>query len=349
MSTLFASWGAVIHSLSSPRSPHRVPVFEANSNPALLAFESEVSFRLEQLKSTDATGYLSIEWLCQAMEMVLSTHASAEAFAPELQHDATNSERKWIYSFLDNSIKLLDTCVILKAAVAEIKSYCGHLKVALRALEKEPLGEVQLKRCMKALNKCMDALKRRDDAVNHLGHRRTKLENCSSMLRRMGERLNMEDASKGNSCTAIHTAQIITIFVYGLLSSALSLKPRRSISSISIDGHSSWSFSLINLQQRVKEHIEKKKSRGSNAFLEELDMADIAVRNFHALLQEISHGNSSSEKGIQVLKVTEGSKALQALLMDLQQGIHAVESHLENTYKNLLRSRMAFLDMELGS
>ncbi|KAH7306819.1 hypothetical protein KP509_22G032300 [Ceratopteris richardii] len=212
MSTsLFASLGAVIHSFSSPRSSHRVPVFEANSNPALLAFESEVFSRLEQLKSTDETGYLSIEWLCQAMEMVLSTHASAEAVVLELQHDANNSDRKCINSFLDSSVKLLDTCVIVKAAVAEIKSYCGHLKVALRALEKEPIGEVQLKRCMKALNKCMDALKRREDAVNHLGHRRTKLENCSSMLRRMGERLNMEDASKGNSCTAIYTAQIITM------------------------------------------------------------------------------------------------------------------------------------------
>ncbi|KAH7306810.1 hypothetical protein KP509_22G032100 [Ceratopteris richardii] len=283
------------------------------------------------------------------MEMVLSTHAYAEVFVPNLQHDATNSDRKWTNSFLDNSVKLLDTCVILKEAVAEIKSYCGHLKVALRALEKEPTGEVQLKRCMKALNKCMDALKRRDDAVNYLGHRRTKLENCSSMLRRMGERLNMEDASNGNSCSAIYTAQIITIFVYGLLSSALSLKPRRSLSSISVDGHSSWCFSLINLQQSVKEQIERKKRRGSNAVLEELDMADIAVRKFHDLIQEISHGKSSSEKGIQVLKVTEGSKALQALFMDLQQGIPALESHLENTYRNLLRSRMAFLDMELGS
>ncbi|KAH7306822.1 hypothetical protein KP509_22G032500 [Ceratopteris richardii] len=283
------------------------------------------------------------------MEMVLSAHASAEAFVPELRHDATNGDRKRINSFFDTSIKLLDTCVILKAAVAEIESYYGHLKVALRALEKEPSGEVQLKRCMKALNKCMDALKRRDDAVNHLGHHRTKLENCSSMLRRMGERLNMEDASNGNSWMAIYSAQIITIFVYGLLSSALSLKPRRSLSSISVDAHSSWSFSLTNLQQRVKEHIEKKKSRGSTAFLKELDMADIPVRKFYDLIQEILQGNSASAKGITVLKVKEGSKALQALLMDLQQGLPALQSHLENTYRNLLRSRMAFLDMPLGT
>ncbi|KAH7306783.1 hypothetical protein KP509_22G030100 [Ceratopteris richardii] len=281
--------------------------------------------------------------------MVLSTHSSAEVFVQDLQLAVANGDGRWINSYLDNTIKLLDTCIILKAAIAEIKSYCGHLTVALRAVEKDSIGEIQLRRCSKALKNCMDALKRKDDSVNHLGQRRSKLENCSSMLRRMGERLNTENACKGDLFMAMYAAQVITIFVCGLLSSALSFKPRRSLSSICVGGQSSWCFSLSSLQQRVKEQVEKKKSRDSNALLEELDMADIVVRHFHSIVEKGLRGKVYSDKGAQVLKVKEGAKILQNLLLDLLQGIPTLESHVENIYRNLLRSRMVFLDMGLCS
>ncbi|KAH7306770.1 hypothetical protein KP509_22G029200 [Ceratopteris richardii] len=279
------------------------------------------------------------------MEMVLSTHSSAEAFASDLHQCIIIGDERCIDSFLDNSVKLLDTCVVLKASIADIKSYCSYLKAASRAVEKESIGEIQLKRSLNSLKKCMDALKRGNDVNNHLTQRRSKLENCSSMLRRMGERLNNEDASNGSFFMAIYAAQVITIFVCGLLSSALSFKLKRAPSSIRGNGHSPWSFSLISLQHRMKEQIEKSNSRDSKALLEELDMVDMAVRDFQNILQKTLHGNSSCEKQIQILKVKESAKVLQTLLVDLQQGVHTLEFHVDNIYRNLLRSRIAFLDM----
>ncbi|KAH7306774.1 hypothetical protein KP509_22G029400 [Ceratopteris richardii] len=281
--------------------------------------------------------------------MVLSTHSSAEVFVLDIHVSASIGSRKWIDSFLDNTICLLDTCVDLKAAIAEIRNYYGHIKIALRAVEKDPIGEISVKRYMKALKKCIDALKRKDDAVNHLGQRRSKLECCSSMLRRMAERLNIEDDSNGNFFMVMYAAQVITIFICSLLSTALSFKPRRSLSSACISGQSSWSLSLNTLQHKVQGEIEKKKCRGANAVLEELDMADITIRNFHNMIEKILNGKSSSDKIAQILKVKESAKVLEALLTDLQQGIPTLEVHVENIYRNLLRSRIVFLNMELGS
>ncbi|KAH7306776.1 hypothetical protein KP509_22G029500 [Ceratopteris richardii] len=283
------------------------------------------------------------------MDMVLSTHSSTERMVSESHHPVSNVDGKSINTLLENSIKLLDTCVVLKTAVGEIKNYCGYLEIALRAVQKDPMSEIQVKRCMKALKKCMEVLNRKDDFVHHFGQRRSKLENCSSTLRRMGEKLNTEVNSIGNYPTAIYAAQVVTIFVCSLLSSAFSLKPKRSFSSVCAGGQSSWSFSLSRLQKQVKEQTDQKKSRGSIALLEELDMADIAVRDFHNLLEKRLHRNPSFEKVAQILKVKESVEVLQALLTDLQHGISTLEFQVESIYRNLLRSRMAFIDMHQGS
>ncbi|KAH7306777.1 hypothetical protein KP509_22G029600 [Ceratopteris richardii] len=348
--SLFASLGAAFQSFSSHRSSCKVSVPVAKSNPNLIsAFERDLASRLEQLRSADETEYLSIEWLCQAMEMVLSTHSFAELTASDFDQVVSNGHGKWIDSFMDNSVKLLDTCVVLKAALAEIKSYIGHLNVALRALEKDPIGEIEVKRCMNALKQCSNALNRKDVAVHHLAQRRSKAESCSSMLRKMAERLNAEDSSKGDFFMAIYAAQVVTIFVCSLLSNVLTLSSRWSLLTISRSGHSSWFSSFNTLQKKVKELIEKKKSNDRNALLMELDMAEIAVRNSHNVLPKIMHANASSDKRTQILKVKKSAKVLQAVFVDLQQGIPTLESHLENIHGNLLRTRMAFLDMDHGS
>ncbi|KAH7306781.1 hypothetical protein KP509_22G030000 [Ceratopteris richardii] len=345
-STFFCSLAAAMQSSFIPIISFKIPRPTVKSNPTLLAFESELASRLEQLKSTDQIGYLSIEWLCKATDMVLSTYSSAEMMFPDLHVAGFRGNQKWIDSFWDNSIKLLDICIALKAALSEAKSYCVHLKVALRAAEKDPLCEIQVKRCMNALKKCVKALSNKDDSGSPLAQHKSKIEYCTSMLRRKGERLNMADASNGNFFMAIYAAQVVTIFVCSLLSIALSFKSTRSLSSMCVHGQSTWSSSLATLQQRVEEQIERRESRGSNALLEELGLADIAVPNFHSIMERSLGDKSSCDKEAQILKVKQSAKVLQALLTDLQQRIPSLESHVDSIYRNLLRSRMSFLDMD---
>jgi hypothetical protein len=197
-------------------------------------------------------------------DVVLSTHGSAEAFIPDLQRALDEGDFKWLDEYLDDSVKLLDICRALRDAITEIRTYDSCVDLAIRSFSRPAFGyEPHLRRSRNTLLRCIEAVKRKEEEMNQLGQRRSKLENCSSMLRRMGEKLNMEASSKGNFFMVIYAAQVSTIFICGVLASALSFKPRRPLSSIAVGGQSAWSFSLASLQQRVKEEIDRKKSKGS--------------------------------------------------------------------------------------
>lgn len=344
-SSLFSSLGAALQNFSSPRFSFRVSSPTSKSNPGLDAFEAELATQLEHLKSTDEGGYLSSTWLCQAMEAVLSTHASVEAFVPDLQQALADGDFKWLDEYLDDSVKLLDICRTLRDAITEIKNYNIRVELALHTLDKGTMGDAQLKRAKNALNNCMEALKRKDDEVNHLGQRRSKLENCSSMLRRMGEKLNMEDASKGNFFMVIYAAQVSTIFICGVLTSALSFKPRRAVTSIFVGGQSAWSFSVTSLQQRVKEQIEKKKSKAANALLEELDKTDVAVHILHDKVEKLLQAKSFPLREDQILDMKGAVRSLKDCSAELHQGLAPLEVHVADVFKVLIASRVALLDI----
>ncbi|MCO5611802.1 hypothetical protein L7F22_066061 [Adiantum nelumboides] len=344
-SSLFSTLGAALQNFSSPRFSFKASSPTSRSNPGLEAFEAELATQLEQLKSTDEGDYLSITWLCQAMEVVLSTHASVEAFVPDLQQALADGDFKWLDEYLDDSVKLLDICRALRDAITEIKNYHVYVELALHTLAKGSLGDAQLRRSKNALLKCMDALKRKDDEVNHLGQRRSKLENCSSMLRRMGEKLNMEDASKGNFFMVIYAAQVSTIFICGVLTSALSFKPRRPLSTISVGGQSAWSFSLTSLQHRAKEQIEKKKVKGANALLEELDRTDVAVCALHDKVEKLLNAKCFPLGKDKVIGIKQAVSALKDCSDELFQGLAPLEVHVADVFKVLIASRVALLDI----
>ncbi|KAH7288232.1 hypothetical protein KP509_31G018000 [Ceratopteris richardii] len=279
------------------------------------------------------------------MEVVLSTHASVEAFVPDLQQALADGDFKWLDEYLDDSVKLLDICRALRDALEEIKNYHVLVELALHTLEKGAIGDAQLRRSKNVLLKCMEALKRKDDDINHLGQRRSKLENCSSMLRRMGEKLNMEDASKGNFFMVIYAAQVSTIFICGVLTSALSFKPRRAFTTISVGGQSAWSFSLTSLQQRVKEQIERKKSKGANALLEELDRTDVAVRALFDRIEKLLHARVFPLREDQILDVKQAAMVLRDCSLELHEGLAPLEVHVADVFKVLIASRVALLDI----
>eukprot|EP00249_Psilotum_nudum_P003448 c1684_g1_i1 orf=107-481(+) len=121
-SSLFATLGAAFQSFPSPRFSVRVSSHAVKSHPILNAFETELSAQLEQLKSTDEAGYLSLPWLCQAMAVVLSTHSDVEAFVPDLQHALDEGNHKWLDEYLDDSVKLIDICIVLRDTITDIKN-----------------------------------------------------------------------------------------------------------------------------------------------------------------------------------------------------------------------------------
>ena len=93
------------------------------------------------------------------------------------------------------------------------------------------MNDKNLIRAKNILHECIEAMKKKDEELDRQGQQRSKLENCSSMLRRMGEKLTSPvylDGSKvGSLLASMYGAKEATIFVCEVVVIALLVKPRR--------------------------------------------------------------------------------------------------------------------------
>jgi hypothetical protein len=298
----------------------------------------------------DEKGFLSIDWLLQAMSVVLATHANVESLIPE-SHLTLSLQRddKWIDEYLDDSAKLLDVCNVLKEGISDVEHYQMLVQLALHNLDnKEISGELKYSRARNALTECKEAIKKKDTEYRQ-GFPKSKLENCSSMLRTMGEKLvnpKGPEAMKGNGfLNAIYGAKVTTILLCGLLVSALACKPKRPLTSLSVASHYKWSASLTTLQQRVKEETDRRKNKGSIALLRELDSVDASVRRLHEILDRHLNGRAFPLSREQSQELAQEVELLRKHSSDLGQGLTPLEVQVNELFRMLIASRLALLDI----
>lgn len=349
--TFFSSLGAALHSHFSLSRITAANIASSKRHPVLQEFESRLKERLETLKPAgEQKGFLSIDWLLQAMSVVLATHANVEALIPESQLSLSHQrDDKWVDEYLDDSAKLLDVCNVLREGISEVEHYQMLVQLALHNLDnKETSGEGKYVRARNALAECKEAIKKKDTEYRQ-GFPKSKLENCSSMLRTMGEKLvNPKglEALKGNGfLNAIYGAKVTTIFLCGLLVTALACKPKRPLANLHVASHYKWSAPLHALQQKVKEETDKRKNKGSIALLRELDSVDISVRRLYDLLDH--HVNEKcfplSRDSLEDLKME--IEALRKHSTDLGLGLAPLEVQVNELFRMLIASRLALLDI----
>eukprot|EP00249_Psilotum_nudum_P025858 c30856_g1_i1 orf=96-1181(+) len=344
-SSLFASLGAALHFFPSPPSSLRVSGSVATSLSVLSAFETELASRLEQLKLTDEAGYVSAAWLCQAIDVALSMHSYTEAFVPDLQLSVTQGNGKWLDEYLDGSVKLLDVCNVLRDSVDDVQKYRTFLDSALHSLENGSMGKAQLLRANRALLKSIGALKRRNEDLAQQNQRRIKLETCSSMLRRIGEKFDLADICKGNFFGVVYAAQITTVFVCGVLAAALCVKSRGSLSTLSIAGQAPWVFSLSSLQQRVKEQLDKKKPKGTHNLLNELEREESSVYNLQDLIEKTLLKQSFPLRDEQAKDITQAVDNIRKSSGDVGAILTTLEQRMSELFRMLISSRLILLDI----
>ncbi|KAH9558014.1 hypothetical protein CY35_07G114900 [Sphagnum magellanicum] len=345
-SSLLSSLGSVLPHFSL----HRATNVSPKRHPALQKFESRLAEKLEALKlAGEELGFLSIDWFLQSMTVVLASHSNVEALIPDLQFPLSDKDDKWMDEYLDDSAKLLDVCNVLKEGISDVEHYQMLVQVALVNLDnRESFSEAKYHRARNALQDCKEAIKTKDTEYKQ-GQPKSKLENCSSMLRTMGEKLvnpKGVDAVKGNGfLNAIYGAKVTTIFLCGLLVIALACKPKRPLVNLSVTNQYLWSSSLISLQHTVKEETDRRKNGGSIALLCELDSVDSSVRRLHQLIDR-----NLLEKKFPLHKDQAGE--LRQLVEDLSKnsahlgsGLGPLEQYVNELFRILIDSRLALLDI----
>lgn len=348
------------HGSSSLRSslssvlPHfslqRVPSAAVKRHPVLQEFESKLAEKLDALKvAGEELGFLSIEWLLQAMPVVLATHTNVEALIPNLQFPLSERHDKWVDEYLDDSAKLLDVCNVLREGIPEVEHYQMLVQVALRSLDMKENGtEAKYYRARNALQDCKEAIKKKDTEYRQ-GQPTSKLESCSSMLRSMGEKLVTPkgvEATKGNGfLNAIYGAKVTTIFLCGLLVIALACKPKRPLVNLHVASHYLWSPSLLSLQHRVKEETDKRKNKGSIALLRELDNVDSLVTRLHEFIDRKLTERSFPLSTGEVEEMNQLVEDLRTQRRNLRRGLGPLEQYVNELFKMLIDSRLALLDV----
>lgn len=347
---------SLLQSLPSSRFSFRINSanFSIGScNPLLGLLETKLADKLELLKLQDdhevGSSYLSARWLSRAMAVVLSTNSSIKAFVPDLEQALSEQGNlcKWLDESLDDTIRLLDACQILQETVAGITAHHSIVKLVLELISLDkPANEATLRRVRHALSKSRKISQKRNLDVNP--PKRSKLETCGSMLRRMGEKLhNIDDAAKGKALGAMYAAQITTILICGVLITALSINQRRSsISTMSIATQSNWSLALSSLQQKVKEQVERKKSKNQRMpYLEELENVDSSLHSLEDLINQAlqAHQFPMDMEIEEPIKQTIGN--LRRFSDELGDGLGHLERNISELYQVLITSRMMLLDI----
>ncbi|KAG0611294.1 hypothetical protein M758_7G129600 [Ceratodon purpureus] len=345
--SLFSTLGAVIPHFSLHRSGSGSG--SPKRHPVLQEFESKLVEKFDALKEAgEELGFLSIDWLLQALSVVLSTHANVEALIPNLTFPLSSRDDKWVDEYLDDSAKLLDVCNVLKEGISELNEYQMLVQVAIRNLQGKDGKDANYYRARNALQDCMGVIKKKDTEYKQ-GHAKSKLESCSSMLRTMGEKLvnpKAMEAVKGNGfLNAIYGAKVTTIFLCGLVVIALACKPKRPLVNLHVSSQCLWASSLLSLQQRVKEETDKRKNKGSIALLGELDNVDLLVRRLYEVVDK-----KLNEKS--VFFNTEEAEELRVLVQEfatgsenLGRGLAPLEECVNELFRLLIASRIALLDI----
>lgn len=338
---------SLLQSLPSARFSFRVNSGIGAYNPLLGLLETKLANQLELLKlqDIDQDSYLSATWLTKAMSAVLSTNSTMKTFLPDLQHTLSESANfpKWLDECLDDNIRLLDACLIMQESLSCIIDHHSYVKSVLALMPSDkPASKATLWR---AVSQCGKLTQKRNIQVSS---KRSKLETCGSVLRRMGEKLySLDDSYKGNGWGVMYVAHMIAIFVCGVLMTALSVGPRRtSMTTISISTQSNWSIALSGLQQRIKEQVERKRMRTQRMpYLEELENVDSSLNTLENLIKHAIQLNQFpiSSETEELLKESIGEST--RFCNELGDGLAHLEQDIYDVYQVLISCRMMLLDI----
>ncbi|KAH9307935.1 hypothetical protein KI387_035846 [Taxus chinensis] len=290
--------------------------------PILTSFQNQLAGevkRLEQQAECSSSSCFGADWLGQALQVVVNANSNLS----QIDIDTEGMGCKWMNQHLDDMVHLLEVCNLLRDSISEITKQHMCVQVAIRGL---------------GINPNAHALERaRNSLACWLGKKeiQSRLEKCMSILRRMADKLNLEEkAGAGLEAPAIaidinHTKAITILVCYALVT-ALSFKtPRLKIQALPLPR------SFTSLQDKLKEAfgLKRRSSSSSSRFLHELEEVDIALGNLNNVL-------NSNSKLLIPLQLSPTTMALH----DLEMALPSFEHKINQLFKLLITSRVALLN-----
>ncbi|MCO5607440.1 hypothetical protein L7F22_061636 [Adiantum nelumboides] len=267
-------------------------------------FDADLAAKLQNLhhseRENNASDLLSFTWICQALDVVKSTHTYMTHFANT--HIATSVVmtvplNNMIQHYMKDSVKMLDVCCLLKESLTNTHCYVKAFHKALRRLQNLKLvHRAEIQRARRDLLSVQHVQARMQQ-----GEGEKALQACNSMFRRLSNRLPCPSSQHLNGTafspgsdvvsTALYGGQMLVLFFLRLLSGAICppQKPRKSSSSTAKHHHRqpAWGPYLLALQAQLDKemsHIQQKKTQKCNTLLPEIQALHVSLHQIWEVL-----------------------------------------------------------------
>ncbi|MCO5571391.1 hypothetical protein L7F22_025131 [Adiantum nelumboides] len=355
-------------------------VFSDTPSPAL-AFEAHLSEQLQKLthSCSHANGspqhLTSLNWMCKASDVVLSTHESArQALMPthisvQIAPSRPLHADKVTQQHMEDIPQILDACCLINEALSETMHHvkaCFNALKRMQRLKLERQGDVE-----QALSLTRGLTQRPSRQKEHNNNQtnvrplkcRKRLQTCSSILRRMGDKLpapatciepveisNLENDTASMPSfplsdalpATLYGAEMTTIFFLRLLSMAFSSSGgnTRRLSSLQLSGKPIWGPSLLELQARSNTELSNMAQRRNTqrCVLPELRKLDASFHQiYEALLQ-------CKQTGVPADHVEHLVTSTTIVAQQVQRCLSMLHHHIHHIFSSLVDIRIAFLD-----
>nr|CAD1836330.1 unnamed protein product [Ananas comosus var. bracteatus] len=244
--------------------------------PLLNNFEEALSLSLKKLKPKDTSDVFTLCWMSQAIECLSEAHTSIEALITELQLPVSDWDEKWIDTYLDSSLKLLDICLALSSELARLDQGQLLLQYVLHVLDRKstsPTAE-QLREDHASLH----------DYLKKANLRSPKLENCSTILQSLAGSLHLtkvKNSAKGRVLLrALYGVKAVTILICSFFAAAFLGSPQ-PLMELQVPDEFLWSEAFNELQTAVNEEVRRRFPSGKHTAVKEMEEAESCAKRLH--------------------------------------------------------------------
>ncbi|XP_062016790.1 protein BPS1, chloroplastic-like isoform X1 [Rosa rugosa] len=298
-----------------------------NLSALLNTFEETLAGRLRKLNPKDNNDVLSLSWMKLAMESLCGTRNDIKTLIAEIDLPVSAWDEKWIDVYLDISVKLLDICIVFSSEIAHLNQ--GHLFLQFVLHNLNSASSKQFIRARSSV----------DDWKNHIASKNPRVENCSTILDKLVESLDLpkvKNSAKGKLLMrAMYGVKVLTVSVCSVFAAAFSGFASKLL-DLNVAKTYIWAQAFNDLQSNVNGEIRNVLSSGRVTVLKELEAVDGIVKHLYpmiqddvALAEEEAFKNSTSD--------------LERKAQNLSQGLDLLTKEVDGFFQILLTGRDALL------
>ncbi|KAJ7194089.1 hypothetical protein O6H91_01G109500 [Diphasiastrum complanatum] len=320
-----------------------------NQDSRLKVFEDTLEIRLHSLTYIEESHVLSLEWLKDALEVLVATNVDAQAFIPAVHLPLSKRDEKWIRDYLEDSSSVLYTCNMIREYIAGIDNILMLVKLTLHLLNLQPGSyKSELRHANDSLYECVRALKNWTENIYDSVKGKSKGHHLIEDMPKPILITKSEPVPRKNVfLTVLSAAKLTTIVICNTVVTAFTSQ-RDSLVEVSVPESFAWSLPLLTLQRTVKSVIIKRMDKGLNFFIPELCNVEFCLTKLKALLDSYVNIDVVTLEEELTEKTSNLVTDLKHQSEGLEKFLKLLEGKIDRLFHLTIENRKSFLDKLKG-